>query len=131
MSKATLRRFNVRYADDNQVLLEVDTAILTPELATEINSFWGSDKLRLAEQGGDIVQTVVRLFGARAIFSMQADGGADFSEGAEGSSEFWTERVLELQVEGWPDLEHLGIRIVQAYVTAADYFDVALEALPS
>jgi hypothetical protein len=129
MSKATLRRFNVRYADDNQVLLEVDTAILTPELATEINSFWGSDKLRLAEQGGDIVQTVVRLFGARAIFSMQADGGADFSEGAEGSSEFWTKRVLELQVEGWPDFERLGIRIVQAYVTAADYFDVALEAL--
>jgi hypothetical protein len=125
-----LRRFKVRYADDNEVVLEVDMSILTPELAAEINGFWGSDKLRLAEQGGDVVQTVVRLFGARVFFHLQAEGGVDFSEGAEGSSEFWTKRVLELQVEGWPDFEHLGIRIVQAYVTAADYFDVTLEALP-
>lgn len=127
---SSLRRFNVRYADDNEVLLEVDMAILTPELATEINNFWGSNLLRLEEQNGDIVQTVVRLFGARAILHIQADGGVDFSEGAADSSEFWTKQVLEAEHEGWPDPEHLGMWIVQAYVTAADYFDVSLEALP-
>ena len=72
---STLKRFWVRLGED-EVLLEVDMSILTPELAAEINGFWNGAEARLRDQGGEVVQTVVRLFGARAIFCMQADGGA-------------------------------------------------------
>lgn len=125
-----LHRFRVRHADDNEVLLEVDPAILTPEMATEINTFWGGAARRLADQHGDVVQTVVRMFGARAIFYMQADRGADLVETDQRGGEQWTKLILESEAEGWPSFEQLGIRIVSAYVEACDYDGVELLISP-
>lgn len=124
-----IRRCLIRHADDNEVLLEVDLSVFTPELATEINNFWGGAESRLFAQDGDVVQTAIRLFGARAMLQLQREGGVDFEEGSPDSADFWTQHVLEQEHEGWPDLSHLGIRIVQAYVSAPDYFDVHMEAL--
>jgi hypothetical protein len=124
------RRYMIRDTDVNIVLLEIDHAMLTPELAAEINDFWSGASERLSDQAGDVVQTVIRLFGANAIVHMQREGGVDFSEGSADRSEAWTRDVVAAQVEGWPEVEHLGIRIVEAYVTAPDYFGVTLEALP-
>lgn len=122
------QRYWVRFPETHEVLLEVDPAILTNAIAADINSFWGGAALRLADQDGDPVKTAVRLFGSRAIFHMQADGGAAFEESNKWGAESWTKLVLELEGEGWPGYEELGIRIVSAYVESCDYFDVTLQA---
>lgn len=123
-----IKRYKVT-SDDHEVVLQVDTSVLTPEMAGHINTFLGGHALRLADQKGNVVETAVRLFGARAIFHALADGGADFSSGDDG---WWlTKHVLEQEVEGWPDFENLGIVIVEASVYAVDYYGVTLTEVQS
>lgn len=123
---SNIRKFKIS-ADENNVVLAVDMAVLTQELAAEINNFWGSPSARLAEQDGDVVLTVVRLFGSEAIGSLLEEGGAQFGESSAAMSKYWTEKVLELQGEGWPSAEGLGIRIVEAYVDVPDFFSCEME----
>ena len=126
-----LLKFKVAAADgsDDEVFLEVNPSVLTDELATEINTFWGAAAARLEEQDGNVLQTVVRLFGAQAISYMRADGGASFGDD-EADGEKWTRRVLELDAEGWPEYEQLGIRVLHAYVEGISYWDVELTQVP-
>lgn len=124
---STIKRYQVT-SDDHEVVLQVDTSVLTPEMAGHINTFLGGHALRLAEQKGNVVETAVRLFGARAIFHALAYGGADFSSGDDG---WLTKHVLEQEAEGWPDFENLGIVIVEASVYAVDYYGVTLTEVQS
>ncbi|MGE3348162.1 MAG: DUF2528 family protein [Ramlibacter sp.] len=125
------RRFVIRYADDNEVTLEVDPAVLTLEMAAEINNFHGPimAELRLADQNGDLLATVARMFGACALFCMAADGGAQIEEGEAEAAALYVNNTLVQEHEGWPTYEELGIRIVSAYVAAPNYHDVTLEAV--
>lgn len=125
MSELLQFRVAVNDGSEDDVFLEVNPQVLTDEVATEINTFWGHAARRLEEQDGNVQQAVVRMFGAQAIFYMRGDGGgACFDDDIDG--ERWTRRVLELEAEGWPKYEQLGIRILRAHVGCVGYFDVTL-----
>jgi len=111
--------------EDAQVTLQVDLNILTPALATEINQFWGDADSRLRKEDGDVVRTVVRMFGRKAIAYLMGIGGAEISNKA--GDDFWTRSVLSEDDEGWPECKDLGILIIEASVDMCDYDDVELE----
>lgn len=127
MSNLKTYRVKADWFDDAEVTLQVDHDILTPELATLINQFWSDEGDRLAKEDGDVVRAVVRLFGSCAIAFFMADGGASIGGGG---SEYWTDRVIKAQREGWPDSGALGILICSVFVSSVGYDDVTLEAVP-
>lgn len=113
--------------DDSGVTLRVDHDVLTPELATEINTFWSDADGRLVDENYDVVRVVIRMFGAAAIRFFMDDGGARFDSRGNGDLH-WTGQVIKSLVEGWPDIDSLGILILSAEVSAVDFDDVTLEA---
>ena len=124
----TIKNYTVTSDDmeNVRVLLKVDHSVLTADLATEINNFWSLAHQRVVEETGDVVRSVVRLFGSVALRHILAEGGAEFAEDEHGS-QWWTKKVLELEHEGWPSMENLGIFILAASVYAPEYFDCTLE----
>lgn len=110
--------------NEAQVTLQVDFDVLTPELAAEINDFWSSSEHRLRDQDGDVQRAVIRMFGEVAIRHFMVDGGASFGPTTDVS---FTEKVIQAQGEGWPDVEGLGILITAASVSTPEYEDVSLE----
>ena len=127
MSNLKTYRVTADWYGDAEVLLQVDHDVLTPELATEINQFWTGADGRLAAEDDDVVRTVIRMFGAAAIRCFMDDGGARIRPSKNGDRHR-TAEVLKAQVEGWPDVDGLGILIMEANVSVVDYDDVALEA---
>ncbi len=121
---------NVRVAAtwfaSSAVTLRVDRAVLTPELATEINDFWSGNADRLSSERGDVVRAVARLFGCVAIRYLMDDGGAHFRDESKGRKV--TEEVIKAQREGWPCVDQLGILITAAQVFQVNFEDVELEA---
>lgn len=128
MSNITTYRVAADLFSDAEVTLQVDLDVLTPALAAEINNFWSHPKDRLEGEDGDVVRAVVRMFGEAAIRHFMADGGASFGPCPWGDRQM-TAEVLKAQVEGWPDIDGLGIGIVGAEVSAVGYHDVTLEAV--
>lgn len=128
MSNITTYRVAADEFSDAEVTLQVDLDVLTPALAAEINNFWSHPKDRLQAEDGDVVRAVVRMFGEAAIRHFMADGGASFGPCPWGDRQM-TAEVLKAQVEGWPDIDGLGIGIVGAEVSAVGYHDVKLEAV--
>lgn len=128
MSNITTYRVAAAWFSDAEVTLQVDLDVLTPALAAEINNFWSHPKDRLQAEDGDVVRAVVRMFGEAAIRHFMADGGASFGPCPWGDRQM-TAEVLKAQVEGWPDIDGLGIGIVGAEVSAVGYHDVTLEAV--
>lgn len=129
---SNLKTFRVSAAefDQAEVTLLVDLDVLTPDRASEINQFDGRvGALRLDEEHGDVVNTVVRLFGSLAIAYFQGDGGADIQAQTQTDSEFWTQTVLDKQREGWPGCQDLGILIKSVMINAATFFETKLESL--
>lgn len=126
-----LRRFVIRYADDNEIVLEVDPAVLTLEVAAEVNNFHGPyiAQQRLDDQAGDLLATVARRFGAAAMFCIAGDGGALIDEDEAEVAAQYVKDTLQQEYEGWPRYEELGIRIVSACVDAPSYDDVTVEAV--
>lgn len=123
-----IKRYQISFEDESSVTLEVNTEVLTVALAHIINSFWGDAKERVVAQGMDVVLAVVRLFGARAVQGLTRAEASDFDVHNANASSYWTDRVIELQIEGWPGAEGLGIRIIAASLRPAyDYFDAELE----
>lgn len=109
-----------------EVTLQVDFDVLTVELATEINNFWGHPEYRPREENGDVQRTVVRMFGEAAIRHFIADGDASFGSTTD---PYHTAAVIAAQGEGWPDAKALGILITAAEVPMVDYEDVELEVV--
>lgn len=121
---------------DFEVTLEVNHNRLTPEIATQINEFWGGwgDRL-IAESSGDVVKTTIRLFGLRMIHVMLSQGGASFGPNAksplfdEHPGKHWS---CDLQnEEGWggtggDPYGWCGIRVVAADVDTPDFEDLVL-----
>ncbi|UCU93981.1 DUF2528 family protein [Hydrogenophaga taeniospiralis] len=127
-----VKNFQVTSDDDfHQVCLRVDTAVLTPEMATQINTFWGGSEDRLDDQGGDVVLAVIRLFGAQCIRHLLEDGGAEFASNDAGQQQRITQGVLNAEGEGWPDLESLGILVTSADVYVPEFNSVTLQELHS
>lgn len=121
---------------DYEVTLEVNHEILTKEVATLINQFWSDDHWRLAAENGDVVRTVIRLFGSSMIQIMLGEGGASFSSGLRSGDDpapYWTADLHN--VEGWGGTQganpygFCGIRVIAADVEELSFDDVELEAI--
>ena len=127
---SNIKTYAITAADcgSSEVQLSVNHEILTPELAAEINDFWNENDWRMQQEDGDVVRTVIRLFGAKAIFYLLGIGGADISPTSAEEREWWTNSILEAQVEGWPTYAELGIQLVSASVVSVGFDDVDLEA---
>ena len=119
------------YRTGDDVLLRVDHGVLTPELAYRINGFWSAGALRLIEEGGDVVRTVIRLFGAGALQHLLKEGGASFGTDNETAGTICTGSTMDWLGEGWPPVGDLGIRIVAASVNAISFSDVDLQEVPT
>ncbi|WP_339439352.1 DUF2528 family protein [Pseudomonas sp. EA_15y_Pfl1_P104] len=118
-----------------QVTLEVNHDVLTEETASLINGFWSNADDRLSAENGDVVRTVIRLFGQTMIYRMLSEGGASFSittknlMTGDNPGPFWTEDLHN--EEGWGGNEpgpygFCGIRVIAADVDAPGYDDVEL-----
>jgi hypothetical protein len=121
---------------DYEVTLEVNHALLTVEVATLINQFWSEDHWRLAAENGDVVRTVIRLFGSTMIQMMLSEGGAQFSHTTRAGDHpgpYWTADLHN--EEGWGGTQggtpygFCGIRVIAADVQALSFDDVELEAV--
>lgn len=133
-----IKRYTVsEHFGDDKVTLEVNHEQLTVERARMINTFWSGADERLAEEDGDVVRAVIRLFGQVMINTMLAQGGAEFSERTrcqmtgENPGPFWTADVH--REEGWGDtiagnpFGFCGIRCIAACVSSLDFDDLQLE----
>ncbi len=118
-----------------QVTLEVNHDVLTEEVASLINGFWSNAADRLSAENGDVVRTVIRLFGQTMIYRMLSEGGAIFSTNTrscitdENPGRFWTEDLHN--EEGWGGTDpcpygFCGIRVIAADVDTPSYDDVEL-----
>lgn len=125
----TIRRYTVTDAwKDQEVTLEVDHSILTPELAKEMNEFWSSANYRRSKEDGDDVRAVIRFAGMLLINIMLGQGGSEFTErtnnmGMGSPGPLWTKDLHD--EEGFPS--DSGIRCVAASVSTSDYSDVELK----
>ncbi len=132
MSSIKAFKVTADWFSDASVTLRVDLGILTPELAAEINKFWGDARARLAAEDGDEVRTVARLFGAQAIRYFMSDGGASFGpDPSTAAPRYWTQKVIDAQGEGWLSADGLGILIIAAEVDDVGYYDVDLAEEPA
>lgn len=112
---------------DYEVTLEVDHDLLTAELATEINEFWGGDDDRLEAENGDPVKAVLRFAGSCLINQMLREGGADFDKSNDTMSTYWTGWLTNQ--EGWPHADELGIRCIAAEVLTPCFDDLELNEI--
>ncbi|VTU32056.1 hypothetical protein H4CHR_02933 [Variovorax sp. PBS-H4] len=113
----TLRRFSISDRNDNQVTIEIDTDVLTEDLAHEVNNFLSGAKERLAGfDDEDIYACVAMMAAHRALLMMMADGGALFPTCDSQRSDAWTADLLK--EEGMPSA---GVRIASAYVEVPDF----------
>lgn len=128
-----IKKFRVTDEAENYVELQVDTDVLTPELATEINKFWGDAESRLGEENGDVVAVVARLFGGMALRYFLREGGVTLAPPLqEATTHYWSNQVIDFAVEGWPSTSlELGIQIVDALVIAVDFDTVRLSEIAS
>lgn len=126
---SNLKKFKVSDFNDNEVVLEVDLNVLTPQICTEINDFWGGNKPRLQAENGDVVRTVVRLFSQYAIQYFMSDGGVELTGPIGERNVYCTKEVLSFVHEGLPDFDHLGIVIFAASVDVPTFDDLTLEEI--
>lgn len=128
-----IKKFRLTDEAENYVELQVDTDVLTPELATEINKFWGNAESRMNSQQGDVIAVVVRLFGSLALSYFQQEGGVMLATPIqEAEARTWTNRVIDFAGEGWTSNSfELGIQIVDALVIPLQFESVRLEEIAS
>ncbi len=116
-----IRRIRYRH-EDCDLVLEIDTSILTEGMAHEINNFITSPEDRLETCDGDIYRVVGRMFALGAINYMAEIGGASIHDRDLGHQ--FVVSVLDKFYEGWPGIGELGISIVEAYVPSLDFDDL-------
>ena len=129
----SIKRYLVKETwKEYEVTLEVNHDVLSEETASLINGFWSNADDRLSAENGDIVRTVIRLFGQTMIYRMLSEGGASFSittKNCDHPGRFWTQDLQN--EEGWGGTERgpygfCGIRVIAADVDAPGYDDVEL-----
>ena len=135
-TQPNIKRYLVKETwKEYEVTLEVNHDVLTEETAALINGFWSNARDRLSAEDGDVVRTVIRLFGQTMIYRMLSEGGASFSIATkhpmtgDNPGPFWTEDLHN--EEGWGGTERgpygfCGIRVIAADVDAPGYDDVEL-----
>jgi len=99
---------------DISVTLDIDLDVLTPELATMINNFWGDAEYVLSAADGYVIEAVARR--AASVFINAAFEGCSNEEAQTSLDES----------EGWPPAGESGIRLVAFDIpdTCADQLDL-------
>lgn len=78
----SIKRYIVKEVwKEYEVTLEVNHEILSEERAQLINNFWTDPMIRSGHCDGDVVKTVIQLFGQNAICSFLEDSGVSFDSG--------------------------------------------------
>lgn len=128
-----IKKYRVTDDAENYVELQVDTDVLTPELATEINKFWGDAESRLDEENGDVIAVVARLFGVMALRFFQREDVVSMSPPLhQDTKHYWSNRVIDSSMEGWPSTSlELGIQILDALVLPLEFDTVRLSEIAS
>ena len=128
MSNIKTYTVKASWFNDAEVTLSVDHDLLTPDLASEINTFWSNWDSRLAAEDENVVRAVIRMFGARAISLAMEQGGWDFSNQSHAIGLRTAQDVIDSYGEGWPCAEELGISVIHAAAESVGFDDVELEA---
>jgi hypothetical protein len=68
----SIRRFTIEACEDCSVILDIDLRLMTPETATEVNSFWMSADRVLQLAQGDAVRAVALRAAQRLIHELIA-----------------------------------------------------------
>lgn len=93
---------------DVELTLEVDLEKMTSEIATEINNFWSGSEDVLAASNGDVIEAAIRR-AAPILIHAAIDG--------------WNAIGMINQfnyLEGWPDVDQLGIRVLSFQIPDID-----------
>jgi hypothetical protein len=107
---------------DLEVILQVDHELLTPERATEINSFWTGSDERLDAANDDVVRAVILEAASRFMLGILEDTWgsvsglqADFDK-AEGWGGSAYNGITLLDFEGTPQIELYDMEMVELEV---------------
>ena len=116
------RTFNFAWADqeDIQVSIQVDTDVLTVDVAHEINNFITAPDSRLIECDGDIYRVVAQMFASYLMRWALSNGGA-YCNKDDPRGQVFLNNVLEWLREGWPDADKCGLTIVNCFVFTPDF----------
>lgn len=109
------KRYKLESGMDTSITLEIDTAVMTEELSTEVNEFWSGAEDVLDASGGDVFQAVARRAAGR-LLGYLLDGYNEIAAVSELSEQ-----------EGWPGLDMIGITIIDHEIPdlSSVMFDVA------
>jgi hypothetical protein len=140
--QTNIKRYKVKDTwKDHEVTLEVNHTVLTQERARMIITSWSDDEQRLEEENGDVIRTVIRLFGLRMINALLAEEGGCFGSNCESTfsddhpGAFWTRELhnengwggsIDGEPYGW-----CGIRLIAADVESATFDSVELVEVPN
>jgi len=100
------------------ITLEIDTAIITPEIASQMNGFWSSAKDCLDASDGDIYQAIARQAAGNLLACM-----------INGRTEAGS--ILELSKEdGFQPCADGGMKIVSYDIPGLSFDDFDVEEIP-
>ena len=117
------RTFNFAWADqeDIQVSIQVDTDVLTVDVAHEINNFITAPDSRLAECDEDIYRVVAQMFASYLMRWALSEGGAYCKDKDDPRGKVFLRDVLKWLYEGWPDADKCGLTIVYCSVFTPEF----------
>lgn len=100
-------RFELKVDQDDiflELVFQVDDEKFTEAVATEINSFWMNEKIRVDACGGDVVKAALKLYAAEC-FALAAFN--NFKNAQWVMDQFdWSK---DKGVEGFPSFQEAGI----------------------
>ncbi len=116
---SNLQRYTLEDFDGNvEIVFEVNTDIMTEEIAHEVNGFFYNAEARRGRDKGDIRKAVVRLAAGFVVDMALREGGWSFitnSEGAiQASKELRAEEGFGGEADDGNPFGFIGLRIVRA-----------------
>ena len=110
-----IRRFKLCAGLDVSITLDIDTSVMTEEMAAEVNAFWHGKEEVLRAAGGDVIQAVARRAAIPLLHTLLSG---------------CNKRFVVVQTfadrEGWP--QPTGISVVDYEIPELDACSLELEA---
>ena len=105
---SNIKRYSIEspWADDFEVVVEIDHDLLTDELLHQINNFWCEAEYRLDECDGNVLYAVLGILYRKVWWSLVGMGG-------DAHIEHMVEH-FEKNLEGWPLMDgSSGIKFIK------------------
>ncbi|MFZ2986605.1 DUF2528 family protein [Ideonella sp.] len=87
----TTKKFQFSLGCENSITVQVDTTVMTPEIATEVNNFWSGAEGVLRASKGDIIQAVARRALSVLVDNVLAGWNLAYCAEELGKQEGWPE----------------------------------------